>query len=180
MPDGTLYDEFDTTDEVVTEIIDNGKYDIPALPAVGTPVEVDELYTDDGNVYRVRQSHNVTIYDPDDIPALFTLYRKESASMDWVRGEQVDVGVIRLDGGVQYECMQAHQTELGWEPSTTPALWNKVTVGIPVWVQPTGAHDAYQTGDQVHFPAIDDPIYESLIDANVWSPTGYPAGWKTV
>lgn len=49
---------------------------------------------------------------------------------------------------------------------------------IPVWVQPTGAHDAYQTGDKVHYPTIDGPVYESLIDGNVWSPEAYPAGWK--
>ena len=46
---------------------------------------------------------------------------------------------------------------------------------IPDWVQPTGTHDAYQTGDKVRF---EGSIYESLIDVNVWSPTAYPAGWK--
>lgn len=49
---------------------------------------------------------------------------------------------------------------------------------IPVWVQPTGAHDAYQTGDRVHYPGENDPVYESLIDGNVWSPEVYPAGWR--
>lgn len=51
---------------------------------------------------------------------------------------------------------------------------------IPVWVQPTGAHDAYQIGDRVHYPGENDPVYESLINGNVWSPDAYPAGWKTV
>ena len=49
---------------------------------------------------------------------------------------------------------------------------------IPVWVQPTGAHDAYQTGDRVHYKTATDPVYESLIDGNVWSPDDYPAGWR--
>ena len=49
---------------------------------------------------------------------------------------------------------------------------------IPVWVQPTGAHDAYQKGDKVHYPGESDPVYESLIDGNVWSPDAYPAGWE--
>jgi len=47
-----------------------------------------------------------------------------------------------------------------------------------VWKQPAGGHDAYKKGDKVHFKLITDPVYESLIDANVWSPTTYPAGWK--
>lgn len=51
---------------------------------------------------------------------------------------------------------------------------------IPVWVQPTGAHDAYQMGDKVHYPGANDPVYESLINGNVWSPDAYPAGWKQV
>lgn len=51
---------------------------------------------------------------------------------------------------------------------------------IPVWVQPTGAHDAYQIGDRVHYPGVSDPVYESLINGNVWSPDAYPAGWKQV
>lgn len=44
------------------------------------------------------------------------------------------------------------------------------------WVQPTGSHDAYMRGDRVIF--VDGNVYESLIDANVWSPEVYPAGWR--
>ena len=38
-------------------------------------------------------------------------------------------------------------------------------------------HDAYAKGDRVSFEGSD---YESLIDGNVWSPTGYPAGWRLI
>lgn len=48
---------------------------------------------------------------------------------------------------------------------------------IPEWVQPTGAHDAYMTGDRVRYKGV---VYESLIDGNVWSPETYPAGWAVV
>jgi hypothetical protein len=50
----------------------------------------------------------------------------------------------------------------------------------PVFVHPTGAHDVYKKGDRVHFPKISDPIYESLIDNNSWSPNEYSAGWKKI
>lgn len=46
---------------------------------------------------------------------------------------------------------------------------------VPDWVQPTGAHDAYQRGDKVRY---NGNVYESLIDGNVWSPDAYPAGWQ--
>ena len=49
--------------------------------------------------------------------------------------------------------------------------------GYPEWVQPTGAHDAYQMGDRVIF---DGSVYESTINANTWSPADYPAGWKKI
>lgn len=49
--------------------------------------------------------------------------------------------------------------------------------GVPEFVQPTGAHDAYQAGDLVMF---EGSVYESTIDGNTWSPTEYPQGWKKV
>lgn len=45
----------------------------------------------------------------------------------------------------------------------------------PAWVQPTGAHDAYNTGDKVTY---NGQHYVSKIDGNVWSPEAYPAGWE--
>lgn len=79
--------------------------------------------------------------------------------------------------GLLYKVVQSHNTQLDWEPQDVPALFVRVAAPeeIDVWVQPTGAHDAYQKGDKVHFPTASDPVYESLIDANVWSPTVY--GW---
>jgi len=48
---------------------------------------------------------------------------------------------------------------------------------IPEWVQPTGAHDAYNTGDRVTF---EGSVYESTINDNVWSPEAYPQGWQLI
>ena len=57
--------------------------------------------------------------------------------------------------------------------------WREVTEGDApaAWVQPTGAHDAYQTGDVVSF---EGRVYRSTIDGNVWSPSAYPRGWEKV
>ena len=85
-------------------------------------------------------------------------------------------------GGNLYRCEQAHTSQADWTPEKTPALWTEVAEPgtIPVWRQPTGVQDAYNTGDKVHYPTADDPVYESLIDANVYSPEAYPAGWQVV
>jgi len=83
---------------------------------------------------------------------------------------------------VLYKCVQAHTSQAGWNPAAVPALFVRVAYPntIPVWVQPIGAEDAYNIGDQVWYVAEGDDVYESLIDANTWSPTDYPAGWKLI
>ena len=64
-----------------------------------------------------------------------------------------------------------------WEPGVS--AWREVVEEgeTPEWVQPTGAHDAYQTGDHVMFEGQE---YVSLIDGNTWSPTAYPQGWEKI
>lgn len=54
------------------------------------------------------------------------------------------------------------------EPAPEPEEW-------PAWVQPTGAHDCYNTGDKVTY---NGKHYVSKLDGNVWSPDAYPAGWE--
>lgn len=88
-----------------------------------------------------------------------------------------------LDERVQYEgklykCVQAHTAQAGWEPDKVPALWTEVAKPgeIPVWRQPTGAQDAYMTGDKVHYPDENDPVYVSVVDYNTWEPGVY--GWE--
>ena len=79
-----------------------------------------------------------------------------------------------------FKCVQAHTSQTGWEPDKTPALWTEVARPgeIPVWKQPTGAQDAYMTGDKVHYPDKDGPVYMSTVDDNVWEPTVY--GWEMI
>lgn len=92
-------------------------------------------------------------------------------------GQQCEKGMVYAYGTNKAKCLQSH-TRMTFTPEETPALWliiPTVTSGYPAWVQPTGAHDAYQIGDRVSFNGSN---YESLINANVWSPTAYPAGWK--
>ena len=94
-------------------------------------------------------------------------------------GEQCEEGKIYRYGDDKIKCLQGH-TRTHYTPEETPALWliiPTVTEGYPEWAQPTGSHDAYNTGDRVLF---EGKTYESLIDANVWSPTSYPQGWKEI
>lgn len=96
----------------------------------------------------------------------------------WKTDTAYEVGIrVRYDGQL-YRCEQAHTSQADWTPDVTKALWTAVAEPgeIPVWVQPTGAQDAYRLGDKVHFPTADDPVYVSTIDYNTYAPDVY--GWE--
>lgn len=91
-------------------------------------------------------------------------------------GEFVGAGQEIIRNGQTYIVLQSHTLQADWPPESTPALYKLKSEGEwPEWVQPTGAHDAYNKGDKVTF---EGDHYISLIDGNVWSPTAYPAGWE--
>ena len=96
----------------------------------------------------------------------------------WAPGLELVVDQRISYEGVLYRVVQAHTSQEGWEPDKTPALFTQVPRPgeIPVWKQPTGAQDAYNKGDIVHYPDKDDPVYVSIVDANVWQPGVY--GWE--
>ena len=77
-----------------------------------------------------------------------------------------------------YQVLQGHTSAAEWPPDMTVSLYKAIGMtseGYPEWVQPLGASDAYNTGDIVRYNGT---LYQSTIDANVWSPADYPAGWE--
>ncbi len=148
-------------EEVRSEAIQAAAQKVEALlPALRKLVRIDEL-------------------QPEGIADLIALYEP------WEVGESLAVGDIRSYDGKLYKVVQAHTTQADWTPDATPALWTEIAPPttdegetiVPEWAQPTGGHNAYNIGDKVTF---EDKVYESLIDANAYSPTAYPAGWKEV
>lgn len=98
----------------------------------------------------------------------------------WATGVEYTADQRIRYGDKLYRVVQAHTSQTDWTPDKTPALFTEVALPgeIPVWKQPTGAQNAYNTGDKVHYPDADGPIYRSTIDGNVWPPADYPAGWQ--
>lgn len=94
----------------------------------------------------------------------------------WGAGKAYAIGDRIKYNGLLYRCVQAHTSQADWTPDVVPALWTRTsTEKWPEWVQPTGAQDAYNKGDKVTYKG---EHYISLIDANVYSPEAYPAGWE--
>ena len=92
----------------------------------------------------------------------------------WVVGRAYAVGDRVQYNGTLYKCVQAHTSQADWTPDVTPALWVVVSIEeFPEWVQPTGAHDAYNIGDKVSY---NGQHYICTSNANVYAPDVY--GWQ--
>ena len=80
-----------------------------------------------------------------------------------------------------YKVAQDHMSQDIYPPGEgTESLYTAIGLddsGYPIWAQPSGAHDAYNTGDVVNYNGT---LYKSLIDGNVWAPDVYPVGWEEV
>ena len=107
----------------------------------------------------------VAVYDPWQIGKAYTV------------GDFLTYGENGVGDPQLYKVAQAHTSQADWMPDATPALYVAIGLddsGYPVWVQPTGAHDAYNAGDIVNYNGV---LYKSAIDGNTYSPDAYPAGW---
>lgn len=94
----------------------------------------------------------------------------------WKAGQEVAKDARYQHGGTLYRCVQAHTTQEGWEPDKTPALWVAVSLDEwPEFVQPTGAHDAYNTGDKITWNGAH---YICVMDGCTWDPDTYPEAWE--
>ena len=116
---------------------------------------------------------NAVLEDIEDLAAAFPRWEDNV-------GRQVHPGEFyTYDGTDVYRVIQGHVTQADWSPPLVPALFLHLPPagpsGCPPFVQPTGAHDAYAIGDCVEFEGAN---YVSLIDANAYSPSAYPAGWE--
>ena len=96
-------------------------------------------------------------------------------------GRELTVGEYIQYNDKLYKVLQAHTVQENWAPDVSPSLFAEVLTDptgqtILEWKQPDSTNP-YMTGDKVKYEGV---IYESLIDNNVWSPVGYPAGWKQI
>ena len=105
-----------------------------------------------------------------------TLIDNKAAFSPWRVGLQVTVGQILRYNDDIYRVNQSHTTQDDWTPDITPALYTKISLDeYPEWVQPTGAHDAYNKGDKV---SDEGKHWISEVDGNVWKPGTVAGAWR--
>lgn len=85
--------------------------------------------------------------------------------------EQIDALADRLDAlTVRVSVLEQSGETGGDEPEEPAEEW-------PEYIQPTGAHDAYQVGDKITW---NGKHYICQLAGCVWNPDAYPAGWQLV
>lgn len=147
---------------------------IKNLPAVGQTVYKDSLYQSVDGIVKCRQTHSMTIYAPHEVPNLFSFYRENSDTLQWIPNEQVQVGWKRIYNSVTYICLQAHQTLSTWTPpQTLGVLWqteapqtNEWTVGV-----------LYHVGDEVTYQGHTYRCRQQHTSISTWTPPAVPALW---
>lgn len=124
---------------------------LPFIALSTSPYGKGECCTEGGKVYRSTIDNNV--WAPSAYP------------QGW---EEVSID----DGPIEPAPEEPGGDEV-IEPEPKPEPEEPET--YPEFVQPTGAHDAYQIGDRVLY---NGKVYESTIANNAYSPDAYPQGWK--
>lgn len=96
----------------------------------------------------------------------------------WRAGIVYSVGMRICHAGTLYKCLQAHESQVGWEPGIAHSLWTKVLISdstvIPEWEQPDSTNP-YAAGDKV---THNGKTWVSTADNNVWEPGVY--GWEEI
>lgn len=153
---------------------DSGSY--PPLPETGEWCEEKQLYSYAGACVLCRQSHARTIYPPQDTPALFSVYRSSGdTTLEWIANESIMVGNIREYNTINYRCIQAHVTQLGWEPPNTLALW---IVDIPIVPGEWAIGVAYVIDDTAVYSGTDYICIQNHVSQRGWEPPNVPALWN--
>lgn len=135
--------------------------------------------TQRAELFAMRAALDNFVAEIADIPA--KINENPAAVRVWQPGSFV-VGDVRQHKGNPYRCVQGHDStgNEAWAPDAAPALWmqyhgTSLSTARP-WVQPTGAHDLYKTGEWMVW--TDGLAYPCKTDTT-YSPAEYPAAWGT-
>ena len=96
----------------------------------------------------------------------------------WESGIAYQEGDRFTYGDEFYKVLLDHTSEEQWKPGEAPSLYVLISdpaVEWPEWREPTGAHDAYNTGDKVTYGG---KRYISQIDGNTVEPGTDERYWK--
>lgn len=107
-----------------------------------------------------------------------TIYDPWAVGKAYAVGDFLTYGVNGVGDPQLYKVAQAHTSQADWTPNIATSLYVAIGLdekGYPVWSQPTGAHDAYNTGDIVDYNGT---LYISKINGNDTVPGTDDRWWE--
>lgn len=104
-----------------------------------------------------------------EIPSVYPVYAVGKA---YKTKDVFSYGINAVGDPQLYQVLQDHTSAAEWTPDTAVSLYKAIGVtetGYPVWVQPLGATDAYNTGDIVSY---NGKLWKNIYTGgqNVWEP----------
>ena len=160
---------------------------------VGTEYKTGDIVRYKGVLYRCLQNDTAQeIFPPDtyisgwkcvdepDEHGIHPFSQPLGATDTYMKGDKVSFEGAYYQSNIDYNV---------WSPTAYPQGWTKLDgTGespepggdddeYPAFVQPTGAHDAYNIGDKVTY---NGHRYECTMNSNAYSPDAYPQGWKQI
>ena len=160
---------------------------------VGTEYKTGDIVRYKGVLYRCLQNDTAQeIFPPDtyisgwkcvdepDEHGIHPFSQPLGATDAYMKGDKVSFEGAYYQSNIDYNV---------WSPTAYPQGWTKLDgTGespepggdddeYPAFVQPTGAHDAYNIGDKVTY---NGHRYECTMNNNAYSPDAYPQGWKQI
>jgi len=92
---------------------------------------------------------------------------------DWQSGTAYQVGDCVLFGNDNFICIQAHTSQVGWEPPNAPALWQLLPTGLDIWKPQI----SYALGDFAIFQDAGFNARQAHTSQIGWEPPNAPALW---
>ena len=169
----------------------------PLIPTwtVGTEYKTGDIVRYNGVLYRCLQNDTAQeIFPPDtytsgwkrvdepDEQGIYPFSQPLGATDAYMKGDKVSFEGAYYQSTIDYNV---------WSPTAYPQGWKKLDESgeeptpepgggddeYPEFVQPAGAHDAYNIGDKVTY---NGHRYECVMNGNVYSPDAYPQGWHQI
>lgn len=107
-----------------------------------------------------------------------TIYPPYAPGTAYTKGQYIIDGEDENGDPVLYRVEQDHTSQENWPPAGNPSLYTCISLtpgGYPIWSPPTGAQDAYNTGDIVSY---EDKLWKSNIDGNTTIPGSDERWWS--
>lgn len=106
------------------------------------------------------------------------VYPQWEENKTYKTGEYITYGENNVGDRQLYKVVQEHTSQANWTPDITASLYDPIGLnekGYTIWSAPSGAHDAYNTGDIVDYNGT---LYISLVDNNIYAPDVVPQNWE--